>query len=162
MHFSETEYKTRHDDLLLFRNRSKMAATTLHVILCLTSIVLLCVCGAVRCHGVSELRDDGDDDSLGYDGYGDRHESKLPQQVLHKMKAKEEVLFEGGSFKIWWRDIVQFPDVHIEVSEITFEEGGLLLPQYADSDGISYVLEGKTLLLQRDFLDNYRKNLPLY
>ena len=126
-----------------------MAATTRHVILFLTSIALLFVCGAVRCHGVSELRDDDDDDSLGYDGYGrrrdgGRHESKLPQQVLHKMKAKEEVLFEGGSFKIWWRDVLQFPDVHIEVSEITFEEGGLLLPQYADSDGISYVLEGKT------------------
>ena len=65
-------------------------------------------------------------------------------EVRNKMKAKEEVLFEGGSFKIWWRDVLQFPDVHIEVSEITFEEGGLLLPQYADSDGISYVLEGKT------------------
>ena len=140
-----------------------MAATTLHVILFLASIVhLFFVCGVVRCHGVSELRDDGDDDSLGNDGYGrrrdgDRDEYKIHQQVLHKMKAKEEVLFEGGSFKIWWRDVLQFPDVNIEVSEITFEEGGLLLPQYADSDGISYVLEGKNLLLLRDFFGIYRK-----
>lgn len=55
---------------------------------------------------------------------------------------QEEFHFEGGSIRIWRRDVIAFPDKQLDVSEITFKEDGLLLPQYADADGISYVLQG--------------------
>ncbi|KAI5076516.1 hypothetical protein GOP47_0008581 [Adiantum capillus-veneris] len=55
---------------------------------------------------------------------------------------QEEFHFEGGSLRVWRRDVITFPDKQLDVSEIIFQEDGLLLPQYADADGISYVLQG--------------------
>jgi hypothetical protein len=101
------------------------------------STLLLSIFAVVSCHSSQH----GHGYLHGYGGEGDG--SKVPQQMLPQEEAAQEIRFEGGSFKIWWRDVPQFPDVSIEVSEISFEEGGLLLPQYADSDCISYVLEGE-------------------
>ncbi|MCO5551588.1 hypothetical protein L7F22_005093 [Adiantum nelumboides] len=55
---------------------------------------------------------------------------------------QEEFQFEGGSLKVWRRDVATFPDKQLDIAEITFQEDGLLLPQYADADGISYILQG--------------------
>ena len=64
-------------------------------------------------------------------------------------KPKEEVGFEGGVVRVWWRDECVGANVEkqrlcmmVEVSETILEEDGLMLPQYSDSNAISYVLQG--------------------
>ena len=64
-------------------------------------------------------------------------------------KPKEEFGFEGGMVRVWWRDECvganvekQRPCMMVEVSETILEEDGLMLPQYSDSNAVSYVLQG--------------------
>ena len=67
-------------------------------------------------------------------------------------KPMEEVGFEGGVVRVWWRDECvganvekQRPCMMVEVSETILEEDGLMLPQYSDSNAISYVLQGNAI-----------------
>jgi hypothetical protein len=99
--------------------------------------------------GASSEADSGKEDPEAGAGAGEDSEEGGEEEEEEKVvfgpfqAPLEELQFQGGVVKVWWRAPAEDErSACREVSETVLAEDGLMLPQYSDSNAVSYVLEG--------------------